>query len=1091
MTSGSKHLTSLTAAFILFVALLSVFILHERAVHQPDKIGKDKLREKMKKARWEYFNRMLKDPVTGAVPVNIRQKELRAALKLNKNTQNLRTAAFEYEWREAGPVDVGGRTRALAIDQRNSNIVLAGGVSGGMWKSIDKGKTWDLKSDPKSNQSVTSIVQDPNNPDTWYYTMGEFRGGTESATGALFQGAGIFKSIDNGEVWTLITYMEQASDDIWEASDGFLNDPISFTSPFDFVSKIVLSPITGSLFIASNFYGIYRSTDGGATFENVLESSASVSHYDVLVDSSGLVSATFGGLKIESSGLHISNNDGNSWTNFTPSLFPDESERSVLAFAPSNQFLIYMLTNTGNMVSEREDVRFYRFDMSDSSVTDLTNNLPQFGGASGDFTTQNNYNMIVSVKPDDENVVLVGGTNLFRSTDAFNTIANNENENWIGGYKNKESFFLYPNHHPDQHVIAWDPENPDTLWNGNDGGIYKTNITNPSVVWEDLNRGYRVTQFYTAALSHDDGDFNLIGGTQDNGSPFFTYDFENDTTGPSSDLSSGDGAFCYIGNDYLYVSFQNGNVHRLTKDGIFNEIVSPDVDTLGVLFIHPYTIEPVLEEIMYYPSDNHLLINEKIKESNVQDFWIVKENVVSSEYIITALSASTDPPGILYLAAYDDSSTPKVLKYTHATGDIVDISIPGAEVGAYPHHIAVNAEDADEFIVVFTNYNIIGTYHTDDGGQNYASIEGNLEGDDDNPGPSVRAAAIINRDGKKQYYLGTSTGLYLTDFLENGSTVWNQESENKIGYVVISALAWREIDDAILAATHGRGAFLGVPTGYFILKAPIADLAEEVTDTSFVAKWNATEHAITYALKIADDPEMSNLLDGVPEGGFEVDGTSVLLFNLPGNRKFYYTVEGVNEDRRSPASNIVEIETLFPAPVAELPTNVTGFEFTARWSKVIEAEFYVLDVATDSMFTNYLSGYEKLEVSDTMVLVDGTEEHTIYYYRVSAAKQTRNNDSKFSNIVPLTTPELTGIEDGVFDFQVDFYPVPSHDYLIISTHEIRMKRILITNISGKIIRQLKPQSNEFILNVSDWKPGVYIARLESESAQIIKKFIVE
>ena len=70
----------------------------------------------MKKARWEYFNRMLKDPVTGAVPVNIRQKELRAALTLNKNTQNLRTVAFEYEWREAGPVDVGGRTRALAID---------------------------------------------------------------------------------------------------------------------------------------------------------------------------------------------------------------------------------------------------------------------------------------------------------------------------------------------------------------------------------------------------------------------------------------------------------------------------------------------------------------------------------------------------------------------------------------------------------------------------------------------------------------------------------------------------------------------------------------------------------------------------------------------------------------------------------------------------------------------------------------------------------------------------------------------------------------------------------------------------------------
>ncbi|MCK5276882.1 MAG: hypothetical protein KAK04_00065, partial [Cyclobacteriaceae bacterium] len=689
--------------------------------------------------------------------------------------------------------------------------------------------TWDQKSDPKSNQSVTSIVQDPNNPDYWYYAMGEYNGSTESATGAFFQGAGIFKSIDNGDTWKLMTYKEQGSTDIWEVSDGFINDPTSSTNPFDFVSKIVLSPATGSIFIASNFYGIYRSSDGGSTFENVLVSSGTTFYYEVVVDSSGLVSAAIGGLKNESSGLYISNTDGNSWTNFTPLVFPNESERSVLAFAPSNHFLIYMLTNTGNMVSEREDVRLYRFDFSDSTVADLSDNLPQFGGVSGDFNTQNNYNMIISVKPDDENVVLVGGTNLFRSTDAFNTSANDENDNWIGGYKNKDGFFLYPNHHPDQHVLVWDPENPDMLWSGNDGGNYKTDITNQSVVWEDLNQGYRVTQFYTTALSSVDGDFNLLGGTQDNGSPYFLYDFENDTTGSSSDLSSGDGAFCYIGNEYIYVSFQSGNVHRLTKDGVFNEVVPPDVDTLGVLFIHPYAIEPVLEEIMYYPSDNHLLINEKIKESNVQDFWIMKENVVSSEYTITALSTSTEPPSVLYLAAYDDNMVPKVLKYTHATGDVEDISIPGASIGAYPHHIAVNAEDTDEFIVVFTNYNITGTYHTDDGGQNYSAIEGNLVGNASNPGPSIRAAAIINRDGEKQYYLGTSTGLYLSDFLDGNSTVWNQESENKIGYSVVSALAWREIDDVVLAATHGRGAFVGAPTGYFILKAPTANLAEEVT----------------------------------------------------------------------------------------------------------------------------------------------------------------------------------------------------------------------------------------------------------------------
>ena len=77
-------------------------------------------------------------------------------------------------WSEIGPYDVGGRTRGLAIDQRNSNILMAGGASGGIWKSTDGGKTWMLKSNPGENLGVTDIVQHPNSLNTWYYTTGEY-----------------------------------------------------------------------------------------------------------------------------------------------------------------------------------------------------------------------------------------------------------------------------------------------------------------------------------------------------------------------------------------------------------------------------------------------------------------------------------------------------------------------------------------------------------------------------------------------------------------------------------------------------------------------------------------------------------------------------------------------------------------------------------------------------------------------------------------------------------------------------------------------------------------------------------------------------
>ena len=113
----------------------------------------------------------------------------------------------KLEWILRGPYNVGGRTRGVVIDKMDSNIILAGGISGGIWRTEDHGQTWAKATKNQQLHSVSSIIQDPRDGKTniWYATTGELRGNSAGARGAPFRGDGIYKSIDNGYNWQLIS----------------------------------------------------------------------------------------------------------------------------------------------------------------------------------------------------------------------------------------------------------------------------------------------------------------------------------------------------------------------------------------------------------------------------------------------------------------------------------------------------------------------------------------------------------------------------------------------------------------------------------------------------------------------------------------------------------------------------------------------------------------------------------------------------------------------------------------------------------------------------------------------------------------------
>lgn len=806
---------------VLIAGLLVITLSPMDSDEEPGMLAEKRLKKQVtKKARSAYFQRMLRDPETGTVPENIRQLELKHASTLPRRGVGPRKNGSmpQFSWDEAGPNDVGGRTRALAVDIANSNTIIAGGVSGGIWKSTDAGASWTLKTDPALGAGITWITQDPRpgNTNRWFATTGEFSGSNQDRGAvAFYYGQGVYQSTDNGETWVAV------------APPG--SDPYTWDSPFDYATKVQVSPTTGTVFVATNGFGLNRATGDVANMSRVLGTQIFPSWTDFDIASDGtllaVISEGFNSSTTEPPGVYISTNDGVSWQNVTPTDFPDAPDRSIIAFAPSNPDLAYLLTFTGNVTSannafdEKEEMQLHKFDVSAGTSTNLSANLPDFGGQVGDLYSQRGFNLTMAVKPNDENHVFIGGTNLYVSRDGFATQPNNSTTAWVGGYSTMNNISGYTNHHPDQHVLFFDPQNPNALWSGHDGGLsYISDVTtNNAYAWQSKNNGYNVTQFYHVALPEDAGDDRLLGGTQDNGSPFFSFDPVSNTSSASDDISSGDGGFAYLGDAYAIASTQSGELeaytYTLTGDLQYVANITP-AGASGQLFINPYAVDPIDETIIYYPSGNSLWRRGSGAPANTQ--WSqVTSLQLTGGYTYSAVAAvANGSTSTLYMGAVASGQTPRVYRLDNAatsTAAPLAINIPGAPADGYIHSIAVNPQDANELLVGMSNYNIVGLYYSNDAGASWTAVEGNLTGNSSSPGPSIRSVAIIPLNSDTGYLVGTSTGLYSTIALNGNATTWEQEAATELGSVIVESIATRVSDGRVALATHGRGIFIGMP----------------------------------------------------------------------------------------------------------------------------------------------------------------------------------------------------------------------------------------------------------------------------------------
>jgi len=748
----------------------------------------------------EYNFLRLRNPKTGKIPEGIFSKELKFAKTL-PTAESIRhlnklDKASTYNWKARGPFNVGGRTKAIGNDILDENIIIAGAATGGIWKSTDGGQSWIKKTRSEDLHSVMCVIQDirAGKEHIWYSGTGEYigTGGEKSRLigNSPLGGDGIFKSTDNGETWNLLP----------STSTG---DPVNLDQDFDHVWYLAIDTTNYEQdeIYAAVYGSIYRSVDGGGTWERVLGGPNLANAYtDVKVSPTGVVYATL--CWGSSMGVWRSE-DGIDWTKISQASWPSYTRRVVIAIAPSNENVIYFLADLStDWTNQSHKYWKYSFISGNGSGNggdwdDRSANLP------GDFNSQLSFCLVNTVHPTNENIVFIGGRKLYRSINGLQT-----SPILIGGTS------MFPNDHVDQHSLIFSYQNPEVAYLGNDGGVSITQdvLTYP-IQWSSLNNGYLTTQFYTVAIvPNRSQNSKIMGGLQDNG----TYFTDNDNSSNDWEIISwGDGGFAaFLGIGYkMITSWQDGEIFisKLSyRDPNTNQLILTRINpnfTTPKIFFCPFVLDPNDDNIVYLGGSRIIYRCDSIKtipfngsQSTKSQYWTSMMTFLSG---VSALGISKTSANILYAGTMNG----EIYRIDNANSSPIRTQVYSGD--AYISCIAVDQRNDDHVIATFSNYETKSVYSTINSGGIWTDVSGNLEEypDGTGRGPSVRWVSILYEEGSNIYFVGTSTGLYSTNNLDGLNTVWAQEGPSIIGNVVVDMVVTRDVDGNVVVATHGNGIY--------------------------------------------------------------------------------------------------------------------------------------------------------------------------------------------------------------------------------------------------------------------------------------------
>ncbi|MCF8331544.1 MAG: T9SS type A sorting domain-containing protein [Bacteroidales bacterium] len=536
-----KLFVSIVALLIVGVAYLSTNRNNEDRARYDRRDMTHMVHTKGIKKAMEYLSSMKGERLTR----HIDQRdvvEARNQLKSNR----LASKALSLQWDELGPDNVGGRTRAICIDPNDPNTIYIGGVSGGLWKTSTGGTSWTQITDVDENLSISSIEMDLNG--NIYVGTGEsfanVLGNNYSTPGIV--GTGVYKSSDNGASFDLL------SSTIPSASN-------SATVAWALVNRVAVEQSSGDVWAATN-KGLKYSDDGGVSWADppLLPTGQPLlaPTYDVKVSPGGIVGAVVGtSVYISKTG---SINDFNNVSTGNTGMLPNSNlSRVELAFAENDKTIYAVIANNQGAL---EGI-YMSDDKGDSWLLvgpGGSSNFQVFGSNS-----QGAYDNVVAVDPANPYHIFVGGINMWEGTQiiAGQSFAWSQiTQSFLDQLTSSQSDHYV---HADHHVYKFHPNDPNTMYAGTDGGIFRT--TNKGNTFAPLNRNYNVTQFYTLAIAPDGG---VMGGTQDNSTPYVSG--YGNTPMNADVLFFGDGghaAFSTLDQEVMFVSSYYGRTGRSYDKG--------------------------------------------------------------------------------------------------------------------------------------------------------------------------------------------------------------------------------------------------------------------------------------------------------------------------------------------------------------------------------------------------------------------------------------------------------------------------------------------------------------------------------------------
>lgn len=692
-----------------------------------------------------------------------------------------------FELRSVGPALATGRVVDLAIDPRDRNTWYLAAASGGVWKTVNAGTTWEPVFDDQGSYSIGTVVIDPTDSRVVWVGTGE-----NNSQRSVSFGDGIYKSTDGGESWQRMGL---------EHSEHIGKIVIDPRDP-----DVVFVAAQGPLWKDGGDRGLYRTKDGGATWERVLHVSERTGITDVVYDprnpdvlyASSYQRRRHVGILIAGgpeSTIFKSEDGGDNWREIAVGLQSLDRGRIGLAISPQRPDVIY-----ATIPSIGDSSGFYRSEDGGERwvrMSDWCSGDPQYYQEL--FPDPHQFDRVYGV-----------AVNLMRTDDGGRT------------WEPLRSRGV----HVDHHHLGFDPDDPDHLFIGNDGGLYESFDGGQTA---RLFNNLPIVQYYRVAVDDNRPFYRIYGGTQDNGTimgPSRTRDSGGILNEHWKLIQGGDGFQARADlhdPDIVYSESQYAGVRRANlRTGETWGIKPPDPEGERMRW---YWDTPLLVS-RHVPGRLYIAANRLFQSDDRGDNWtpispdltrqldrnampvmgrvwpddaVWKHVFTSPLSTIVSFDESPLVPGLLYVGTDDGliqvsedngqnwrkiERFPGVPEFTYVSDLAASRHAPGTVYATFQNH-----KQGD-----FTPYVLRST----DRGRTWSSIRGDI------PDRYVTWSIVEDHENPDLLFIGTEFALFVT---VDGGEQW-VELSNGLPVIQVRDLAIQTREDDLVLGTFGRSFYV-------------------------------------------------------------------------------------------------------------------------------------------------------------------------------------------------------------------------------------------------------------------------------------------